>query len=60
MTQNKPQRADVTRFLKLVQVGRRELGMTEDDYRSLLERVTGSRSAKGLSAKKSWTMWCRK
>lgn len=52
MTQNKPQRADVTRLLKLVQVGRRELGMTEDDYRSLLERVTGSRSAKGLGAKK--------
>lgn len=43
---------DAKRLLKIVQVGRRELGLDEEDYRALLESVTGSRSAKGLSAAK--------
>lgn len=43
---------DAKRLLKIVQVGRRELGLDEEDYRALLESVTGARSAKGLSATK--------
>lgn len=43
---------DAKRLLKIVQVGRRELGLDEEDYRCLLESVTGARSAKGLSAAK--------
>lgn len=43
---------DAKRLLKIVQVGRRELGLDEEDYRALLESVTGARSAKGLSADK--------
>ena len=43
---------DAKRLLKIVQVGRRELGLDEEDYRALLESVTGARSAKGLSAAK--------
>lgn len=41
---------DAKRLLTLVHVGRRELGLDEEDYRALLESVTGSRSAKGLKA----------
>ena len=41
---------DAKRLLTLVHVGRRELGLDEEDYRDLLESVTGSRSAKGLKA----------
>ncbi|MND24097.1 hypothetical protein D3C80_145120 [compost metagenome] len=41
---------DAKRLLKLVQVGRRELSLDEEDYRALLESVTGARSAKGLKA----------
>ncbi|MGL6458835.1 gp16 family protein [Aeromonas hydrophila] len=43
---------DAKRLLKLVQVGRRELGLDEEEYRALLEQVTGVRSAKGMSASK--------
>ena len=43
---------DAKLLLKIVQVGRRELGLDEEDYRALLESVTGARSAKGLSAAK--------
>ncbi|MEN3760271.1 regulatory protein GemA [Aeromonas veronii] len=43
---------DAKRLLKIVQVGRRELGLDDEDYRALLESVTGARSAKGLSAAK--------
>ncbi|WP_303845229.1 gp16 family protein [Aeromonas sobria] len=43
---------DAKHLLKIVQVGRRELGLDEEDYRALLESVTGARSAKGLSAAK--------
>lgn len=43
---------DAARLLKIVQVGRRELGLDEEEYRALLEQVTGARSAKGLSAAK--------
>ena len=43
---------DAKRLLKILQVGRRELGLDEEDYRALLESVTGARSAKGLSAAK--------
>lgn len=39
------------RYLQLVQIGRRDLAMEEDAYRALLQRVTGKRSAKGLSDK---------
>lgn len=39
---------DAKRLLTLVHVGRRELGLDEEDYRALLESVTGARSAKGL------------
>lgn len=41
---------DAKRLLTLVHVGRRELGLDDEDYRALLESVTGSRSAKGLKA----------
>ncbi|MGY3943362.1 gp16 family protein [Aeromonas tecta] len=41
---------DAKRLLKLVQVGRRELSLDEEDYRALLESVTGARSAKDLKA----------
>ncbi|WP_323094327.1 gp16 family protein [Aeromonas hydrophila] len=40
---------DAKRLLTLVHVGRRELGLEDEDYRTLLESVTGARSAKGLS-----------
>jgi len=40
---------DAKRLLQLVHVGRRELGLEDEDYRTLLESVTGARSAKGLS-----------
>lgn len=43
---------DAKRLLKIVQVGRRELGLDEEGYRALLESVTGARSAKGLNAAK--------
>lgn len=43
---------DAKRLLKIVQVGRRELGLDEEEYRALLEQATGARSAKGLSAAK--------
>ena len=35
--------------IRIVHVARRELGLEEDDYRDLLERTTGQRSAKGLT-----------
>jgi phage gp16-like protein len=41
---------DSYRLLQLVQIGRRDLCLAEEDYRALLEGVTGARSAKGLSA----------
>ncbi|WP_421281637.1 gp16 family protein [Aeromonas taiwanensis] len=41
---------DAYRLLQLVQIGRRDLRLAEEDYRALLEGVTGVRSAKGLSA----------
>ena len=41
---------DTKRLLTLVHVGRRELSLDDEDYRALLESVTGSRSAKGLKA----------
>ncbi|MGU5685229.1 gp16 family protein [Aeromonas allosaccharophila] len=41
---------DAKRLLTLVHVGRRELSLDDEDYRALLESVTGSRSAKGLKA----------
>jgi len=40
---------DAKRLLTLVHVGRRELGLDDEDYRTLLESVTGARSAKGLN-----------
>ncbi len=39
---------EAKRLLRLVHVGRRELKMSEDDYRALLQSVTGASSAKGL------------
>jgi phage gp16-like protein len=41
---------DAKRLLQLVQIGRRDLSLDEEDYRALLEGVTGQRSAKGLKA----------
>jgi len=41
---------DAYRLLQLVQIGRRDLHLAEEDYRALLEGVTGARSAKGLNA----------
>lgn len=41
---------ETKRLLTLVHVGRRELSLDEEDYRALLESVTGARSAKGLKA----------
>lgn len=41
---------DAKRLLTLVHVGRRELSLDDEDYRALLEQVTGARSAKGLKA----------
>ena len=35
--------------LAKVQIARKETGIHEDDYRGMLERITGQRSAKGLS-----------
>lgn len=40
---------DARRLLQLVQIGRRSLRLVEDDYRALLEGITGASSAKGLS-----------
>ena len=34
-----------------LQIARRQLGMTDDDYRAMLERTTGKRSSKGLTAR---------
>ncbi|WP_447077694.1 gp16 family protein [Shewanella algae] len=39
----------MSNLLKLVQVGKRELHLDDDMYRNLLQKVTGVRSAKGLS-----------
>ncbi|RFC63624.1 regulatory protein GemA [Fulvimarina endophytica] len=36
--------------LAAIHVGRRQLGLDDDTYRDLLERETGQRSAKGLTA----------
>lgn len=41
---------DAKRLLQLVQIGRRDLRLAEEDYRALLEGITGARSAKGLRA----------
>lgn len=39
----------MSKVLKLVQIGRRDLQLNDETYRDLLEQVTGQRSAKGLS-----------
>ena len=39
---------EAKRLLRLVHVGRRELQMSEEDYRAMLQSVTGASSAKGL------------
>ncbi len=39
---------DAKRLLQLVQIGRRELRLAEEDYRALLAGITGASSAKGL------------
>ncbi len=39
----------MNRYLQLVQIAKRDLNMDDDIYRDLLQRVTGKRSAKGLS-----------
>ncbi|WP_413165678.1 gp16 family protein [Aeromonas salmonicida] len=45
---NKPS-SDRTRLIRLVQVGRRALGLDEDTYRELLEQQSGKRSAAELT-----------
>ncbi|MFB1078160.1 gp16 family protein [Photobacterium damselae] len=39
----------MNKHLQLVQIAKRDLNMDDDIYRDLLQRVTGKRSAKGLS-----------
>ncbi len=41
-----PERA---RLIRVIHVGKRELGMNEDDYRRFLQRCTGKRSCNALS-----------
>jgi len=41
---------DAKRLLVLVQIGRRQLGLDDETYRTLLAGACGVRSAKGLSA----------
>lgn len=36
-------------LITTIQIGKRQLGMEDGDYRDMLERVTGKRSSKGLS-----------
>lgn len=36
-------------LITTIQIGKRQLGMDDGDYRDMLERVTGKRSSKGLS-----------
>lgn len=38
----------MSKFLKLVQIGRRDLQLSDEQYRDLLQEVTGKRSARGL------------
>lgn len=38
----------MSKFLKLVQIGKRDLQLSDEQYRDLLEEVTGQRSARGL------------
>lgn len=38
----------MSKLLKLVQIGKRELQMDDEAYRDLLEEVTGQRSSRGL------------
>lgn len=38
----------MSKLLKLVQIGKRELQMDDEAYRNLLEEVTGQRSSRGL------------
>jgi len=40
-----------TREIKKIHIAQRDLALTEDTYRALLERVTGQRSAADLDAK---------
>ncbi|WP_421323639.1 gp16 family protein [Aeromonas sp. 604176] len=47
--QNAAQGGDRTRLIRLVQVGRRTLGLDEETYRALLEQQSGKRSAAELT-----------
>ncbi|MBE4071074.1 regulatory protein GemA [Vibrio parahaemolyticus] len=38
----------MSKLLKLVQIGKRELAMDDDTYRAMLENITGQNSAKNL------------
>lgn len=46
---NAAQSGDRTRLIRLVQVGRRTLGLDEETYRALLEQQSGKRSAAELT-----------
>ncbi|MGL6351522.1 MAG: gp16 family protein [Aeromonas sp.] len=48
ITSNKPS-SDRTRLIRLVQVGRRTLGLDEETYRDVLEQQSGKRSASELT-----------
>lgn len=37
--------------LAIIHIGKKQLGMSDDDYRALLKRVTGKTSSKGCSEK---------
>ncbi|KZK97306.1 MULTISPECIES: regulatory protein GemA [unclassified Pseudovibrio] len=39
----------MSRYLAQIHIAKKDLGLDEDSYRDVLERVTGKRSAKGLS-----------
>ncbi|EID4424910.1 regulatory protein GemA [Vibrio vulnificus] len=39
----------MSKLLKLVQIGKRELQLSDEAYRDLLEEVTGQRSSRGLN-----------
>ena len=39
-------------LLAQIHIAKKELSLTDDSYRDLLERVTGQRSSKGMTAQK--------
>lgn len=48
---------EMSKLLKLVQIGKRELQLSDEAYRDLLEEVTGQRSSRGLNDFKLRKWW---